>query len=167
MPATKIAAPSFATKIDVPEKDRSALVELLNARLADTTDLYSQVKQAHWNVKGSDFFQLHELFDTLAGEVYPFADKLAERATTLGGVAAGTVRMAAGNSTLPEYPSDAVNGQEHLKALIDRYAAYVANIRQAIDQADEHNDKTTADLFTEVSRAVDKHLWFLEAHLQK
>ena len=167
MPATKIAAPAFATKIDVPEKDRLALVELLNARLADTSDLYSQVKQAHWNVKGSDFFQLHQLFDTLAGEVYPFTDQIAERATTLGGVAAGTVRMAAGSSTLPEYPADAVSGQDHLKALIDRYSVYVANIRKGIDQADDHNDKTTADLFTEVSRTVDKHLWFLEAHVQK
>jgi starvation-inducible DNA-binding protein len=167
MPATKIAAPAFATKIDVPEKDRAALVELLNARLADTADLYSQVKQAHWNVKGSDFFQLHQLFDTLAGEVYPFTDELAERATTLGGVATGTVRMAAQSSTLPEYPTDAINGQEHLKALIERYSVYVANIREGIDKADDHNDKTTADLFTEISRTVDKHLWFLEAHIQK
>jgi len=167
MPATKIAAPTFSTKIDVPEKDRSALVELLNARLADTSDLYSQVKQAHWNVKGSDFFQLHQLFDTLAGEVFPFTDELAERATTLGGLAAGTVRMAAGNSSLPEYPIEATSGQEHLRALIDRYAAYAASVRKAIDQADDHNDKTTADLFTEISRTADKHLWFLEAHVQK
>jgi starvation-inducible DNA-binding protein len=167
MPATKIAAPTFATKIDVPEKDRQALIELVNARLADTSDLYSQIKQAHWNVKGSDFFQLHQLFDQLAGEVNPFVDELAERATTLGGVAAGTVRMAAEHSKLPEYPAEATTGQEHLRALIDRYAVYVAAVRKGIDDADDHKDKTTADLFTEISRTVDKHLWFLEAHVQK
>jgi starvation-inducible DNA-binding protein len=167
MPAAKtIATASFPTKIDIPEPDRHVLIQLLNERMADTADLYSQVKQAHWNVKGSDFFQLHELFDTLAGELFPFVDPLAERVTQLGGVAMGTTRMAASASSLPEYPADAVEGSKHLKLLIERYALYTAAIRKAIDTADDHNDKTTADLFTEISRAVDKQLWFLEAHVQ-
>jgi len=166
MPATKTAGTTFSTKIDIPEKDRLPVIELINARLADTADLYSQVKQAHWNVKGTDFFQLHELFDTLAAGVLPFIDELAERATSLGGVAMGTVRMAGASSTLPEYPLEAIDGQKHLKALIERYAVYTAAVRKAIEESDEHNDKTTADLFTEISRAVDKQLWFLEAHLQ-
>jgi len=54
----------------------------------------------------------------------------------------------------------------HLKALIDRYAKFTANIRKAIDVADEHRDKSTADIFTEISRTADKQLWFLEAHVQ-
>jgi starvation-inducible DNA-binding protein len=166
MTATKTAAPAFPTHIDLPEHDRQPLVELLNERLADTADLYSQVKQAHWNVKGPNFFQLHLLFDQLAGEVFPFIDLIAERATALGGVALGTARMAAASSTLPEYPVEATEGQRHLKALIERYAIYTANIRKAIDLADGHHDLSTADLFTEISRAVDKQLWFLEAHIQ-
>jgi starvation-inducible DNA-binding protein len=167
MPAAKtLAQITFPTKIDVPESDRQTLIQLLNERLADTSDLYSQVKQAHWNVKGSDFFQLHELFDQLAEELFPFVDALAERATQLGGVAMGTTRMAASASSLPEYPADVADGAKHLKLLIDRYAQYTAAIRKGIDTSDDHNDKTTADLFTEISRAVDKHLWFLEAHVQ-
>jgi starvation-inducible DNA-binding protein len=166
MTATKSVTPTFPTHIDLPENDRQPLIELLNARLADTADLYSQIKQAHWNVKGPNFFQLHILFDQLAGEVFPFIDLIAERATALGGVAMGTVRMAAENSVLPEYPIEAAEGQRHLKALIDRYSAYTANIRKAIDVADEHHDRSTADLFTEVSRAADKQMWFLEAHVQ-
>ncbi len=164
--AKAVAAPAFASRIDLPEKDRQPLIELLNERLADTADLYSQVKQAHWNVKGPNFFQLHELFDQLAGDVFPFIDLIAERATALGGVAMGTVRMASSSSTLPEYPADAVDGPKHLKALIERYAAYAGSVRKAIDTADGHHDKTTADLFTEISRTVDKQLWFLEAHVQ-
>ena len=101
MPATKTATATLPTHIDLPETDREPLIELLNKRLADTADLYSQVKQAHWNVKGLDFFQLHQLFDQLAGEVFPYIDLIAERATALGGVATGTVRMAAASSTLP------------------------------------------------------------------
>ncbi len=166
MPATKTALPTFPTRIDLPEKDRYPLIGLLNERLADTADLYSQIKQAHWNVKGLNFFQLHELFDQLAGEVFPFIDMIAERATALGGLAMGTARMAAASSTLPEYPVEATDGQKHLKALIERYAAFTSNIRKAIDVADEHNDKATADLFTEISRTADKQLWFLEAHIQ-
>jgi starvation-inducible DNA-binding protein len=166
MPATKTAPATFPTHIDLPETDREPLIELLNARLADTADLYSQVKQAHWNVKGPDFFQLHQLFDQLAGEVFPYIDLIAERATALGGVAMGTARMAAASSMLPEYPVEATDGQKHVKALIDRYAVFTANIRKAIDVADEHHDRSTADLFTEISRTADKQLWFLEAHVQ-
>ncbi len=167
MPATKRVTPVFSSKIDIPETDRHAIIALLNERLADTADLYSQIKQAHWNVKGMDFFQLHELFDQLAAEVLPFIDTIAERATALGGIATGTTRMAAANSTLPEYPTDIADGQQHLKALIDRYAVYTTNVRKAIDVADDHHDRDTADLFTQVSRDADKQLWFLEAHLQR
>jgi starvation-inducible DNA-binding protein len=165
--STKTAlAPTFPTKIDLPENSRQPLIALLNERLADTADLYSQVKQAHWNVKGPDFFQLHQLFDQLATELLPFIDLVAERATALGGVAMGTVRMEAAGSALPEYPTDATEGQRHLKALIDRYAVFAANVRRAIDVADERHDRSTADLFTEISRVTDKQLWFLEAHVQ-
>jgi starvation-inducible DNA-binding protein len=166
MTATKTSNPTFPTHIDMPENERQTLIELLNARLADTADLYSQIKQAHWNVKGPDFYQLHILFDQLAGEVFPFIDLIAERVTALGGVALGTVRMAAQGSALPEYPVEATEGQIHLKALVDRYAEFTTNVRKAIDVAGEHHDMSTADIFTEISRAADKQLWFLEAHIQ-
>ncbi len=166
MPTTKAATLTFPTHMDMPEGDRQPLIELLNGRLADTADLYSQIKQAHWNVKGPNFFQLHQLFDQLAAELFPYMDLIAERATALGGVAMGTARMAAATSTLPEYPVEATEGQRHLKALTDRYALFTANIRKAIDVADERHDRATADLFTEISRTADKQLWFLEAHVQ-
>ena len=166
MPATKTATTAFPTHIDLPESDRELLIELLNGCLADTADLYSQIKQAHWNVKGPTFFQLHLLFDQLAGEVFPYIDLIAERVTALGGVAKGTARMAAASSRLPEYPIEATEGQMHLRALIDRYAKFTTNTRKAIDVADERRDKSTADIFTEISRTADKQLWFLEAHVQ-
>jgi starvation-inducible DNA-binding protein len=165
--AVTTAIPPAATRIDIPEKERQALIEVINKRLADTADLYSQVKQAHWNVKGQNFYQLHLLFDQLAGEIFPHIDLLAERVTALGGVALGTSRMTAAGSTLSEYPADAADGHKHLNLLIDRFAVYAANLRKAIDFADEHHDKSTADIFTEISRTADKQLWFLEAHVQR
>ncbi len=155
----------YQSKIDIRLEDREPLVELINRQLADTFDLYSQAKQAHWNVKGINFFQLHELFDALAASIEPYVDMLAERVTALGGVAMGTVRMAAAQSTLSEYPSNISTGDEHLRVMTDRVAAYAKSTREALRHAGELNDPTTEDLFTEISREVDKNLYFLEAHL--
>jgi len=157
---------TFSTRIDIVDSSRDELVELLNARLADTFDLYSQLKQAHWNVKGSDFIQLHELYDTIAESVLEYVDTIAERATALGGLALGTARMAAAASTLDEYPADAVAGMDTVAAIADRLGVYGASVRAAIEAALELDDQDTADLFIEVSRAIDKHLWFVEAHQQ-
>ncbi len=74
--------------------------------------------------------------------------------------------MAAEHSTLPGFPTDAVESLEHVHALVDRFAQFAAHLRKSIDQADELGDKSTADLYTEISRVVDKRLWFLEAHIQ-
>ncbi len=164
--ATTPTTRTFATRINILEGSREELIRLLNARLADTFDLYSQLKQAHWNVKGSDFIQLHQLYDDLAGDVLEHVDMIAERATALGGLALGTARMAAAASSLDEYPADAVAGLETVAVIADRLSSYGALVRDGIDAAATLNDQDTADLFTEVSRSIDKHLWFVEAHLQ-
>jgi starvation-inducible DNA-binding protein len=162
----KTSARQFRTHIDIPVEARERLTQLLNQSLADTFDLMSQTKQAHWNIKGKDFYQLHLLFDEIAGELSGFVDEIAERVTSLGGYALGTARMAAENSDLPEYPTDAVEGRQHIAALVERFARYAAHVRASIDEAAGLGDQSTADLYTEVSRAADKRLWFLEAHLQ-
>ncbi len=157
---------SFRTNIDIPEKQRHELIDLLNQRLADAADLKSQIKYAHWNVKGMHFQQLHELFDEVAAHVEAHTDLIAERITALGGVAHGTARQAAAHSSLPEYQLEAVDGEEHLSAVITRVAKYANAVRGGIDSASRLGDQATADLFTEVVREADKDLWFLEAHLQ-
>jgi starvation-inducible DNA-binding protein len=156
---------SFPTRIDLPGETRQSSIKMLNQQLADTFDLQSQVKQAHWNVKGPTFIALHELFDKLAEELENNIDDTAERVTALGGVAMGTARMAAAQSRLPEYP-EAASGKEHVTALADRYAALAKSTRAAIDAAAKLGDAGTSDLFTQISRELDKNLWFLEAHLQ-
>ncbi len=159
-------ARTFKTRIDLPVAGREKLIALLNQQLADTFDLYGQSKQAHWNVKGPQFFQLHELFDDLAEELLEYVDLIAERATALGGTALGTIRMAGAVSRLAEYPLDAGGSMQHVEALAERFAALAATTRSAIAAADDLGDADTADLLTEVSRGLDKSLWFLEAHLQ-
>ena len=154
------------TKIDISKDTREQMVGLLNSRLADSLDLKSQAKQAHWNVKGIHFIALHELFDQVATEVEAFSDLIAERVTTLGGTAEGTVRVAAEKSTLHQYPLEITDGRDHVDALSSALADFGKRVRANIDEADEAGDMDTADLFTEVSRGTDKLLWFVEAHIQ-
>lgn len=156
----------FKTRNDLPVKTREKMTKLLNQQLADISDLHSQTYQAHWNVKGAGFYQLHILFEKLSDQLEEYIDLIAERVTALGGTAKGTVRMAAAASRLPEYPSNVVDGMPTVEALAVRYANVAATTRAAIDTADKAEDTGTADLFTEVSRGLDKALWFLEAHLQ-
>ncbi|MEO0409004.1 MAG: DNA starvation/stationary phase protection protein Dps [Cyanobacteria bacterium P01_A01_bin.135] len=162
---TKAAHRMYPTRIDLPAEVRTSVIEHLNKTLATTLDLKTQVKQAHWNVKGMNFYQLHELFDEMAGELEEYVDMVAERVTALAGTAMGTARLAASESLLKEYPYDIVTGHEHVVALAERYSTYAAHVRAAIDATDELGDQDTADLYTEISRTADMRLWFLEAHL--
>lgn len=156
----------YKTKIDLSEKTRRSVIVLLNLRLADAIDLQTQVKQAHWNVKGPQFIALHELFDKISDLVLEQIDDIAERVTSLGGIAEGTVAVAAKRSKLKNYPLNITAGKDHLFYLSTQLSVYGKAMRAAIDESDKLGDADTADLFTQISRAVDKYLWFLEAHLQ-
>ena len=156
----------FMTRNDMDMDTRQKVIGLLNTHLACTFDLMSQTKQAHWNVKGPHFIALHELFDALAEKLEKHVDTIAERVTTLGGVAMGTVKMAAKASLLDEYPADIAGGRDHVDALSMRYSALGKTLREGIAQTAKWGDADSADLLTNVSREVDMSLWFLEAHLQ-
>jgi starvation-inducible DNA-binding protein len=157
---------TFETRIDIKDESREQVIAILNARLADSLDIQTQTKFAHWNVKGNDFYQLHLLFDEIAEHLEDAVDLIAERATALGGRANGTVRQAAANSQIEEYEIDAIKGMDHVRALSDRLGSFANLCRQSIDQTDELGDKATADVFTEIVRQADKDLYFLESHIQ-
>ena len=162
----EIAETPFETRVSVDGRSRVELINLLNQHIADMFDLYTQTKQAHWNVRGIHFQQLHELFDDVAAPLPEFVDELAERAGTLGGYARGTARMVATHSRIPEFPEDVTEGVEVTRAVAERWGYYSSLVREAIDIADDLDDDVTEDLFTEISRAVEKNLWFIESHLQ-
>jgi starvation-inducible DNA-binding protein len=156
----------YETENDLPENRRSELNLLMNQRLADAVDLQMQMKQAHWNVKGPSFIGLHELFDKVDEAVESYVDMIAERIVQLGGIAEGTVRVAASRTRLPEYPLTVADGMAHVEAVARALSTFGAEARAAINAADELDDADTADLFTEVSRGIDKWVWFVEAHSQ-
>jgi starvation-inducible DNA-binding protein len=154
-----------ASHVNLPVDAREELIDLLNTLLATSIDLHWQVKQAHWNIRGKHFISRHELFDDLAKHAREQADEYAERAGTLGGYAEGTIRLATVNSQLPEYDLTAVDGDSHMRALVERFARYAASVRDGIHRSDELNDPVTADLLTRALGAVELDLWFLESHL--
>jgi starvation-inducible DNA-binding protein len=157
---------TFSTRNDLGAESRKKAISLLNQHLADTFDLMSQTKFAHWNVKGPNFIALHKLFDELAETLEEHVDEIAERVTALGGVATGTARQAAASSRVAEFPAGVHKGLDVVAALADRFAALGKTVRAAIDESDDFGEKDTADLFTQVSRDLDQSLYFLEAHLQ-
>jgi starvation-inducible DNA-binding protein len=156
----------YETENDLPRGARAELNTLLNQRLADAIDLQMQLKQAHWNVKGPHFIGLHELFGKVAEEVEDYVDQIAERTVQLGGIAEGTVRVAGTRSRLEEYPLDIADGAAHVEAVARAISTFGREVRISIDEANALTDADTADLFTEVSRGIDKWLWFVEAHTQ-
>ncbi len=157
----------YPTRIDIHPDKRSLAISLLNQTLSNTVDLKTQVKQAQWNVKGHNFYHLYILFEEIATQLEEFTDIVAERITTLGGHAFGTARVVADKSIIVEYPLDIVDGEDHVTALADRLAAYGRSLRVGIEQADQIGDISTQNLYIEISRPIDKVLWFLDAHLFK
>jgi len=154
------------TKNDLPIGDRASLTQLLNERLADLIDLGLQAKQAHWNVKGPNFIALHKLFDELAEEIEDYIDDVAERILALGGTAEGTLAAVTGRTKLLAYPLNITTGRDHVEAFSTALAMVARLVRAAIGHSDELGDADTADLFTGISRGIDKSLWFVESHLQ-
>lgn len=156
----------FRSIIGIPADKRERLVELLNKRLADSINLKTQAKHAHWNVKGKEFIALHQLFDVIASHCEEQSDLIAERVTALGGVAKGVAQLVVRNSGIPDYELDTILGEQHIRAVGKGIVSYATQLRADIELAEELGDKASADLLTEIVRTADKDLWFLEAHLQ-
>src|SRR6266705_7110922 len=161
-----MAGATYQTLNDLPESARGQVIDLLNERLADAIDLETQTKQAHWNVKGPQFIALHKLFDDIDEAVEEYVDLLAERVVQLGGIAEGTSAIVAERTELPQYPINISTGEEHVWALSNALANFGGRIRRAIDETDDLGDVDSADICTEISRGVDKWLWFVEAHAE-
>ena len=159
--------PDYQTRNNLPSNAKEVSIGILNARLADTIDLALLTKQAHWNIKGPNFTALHEMIDGFRTELDEHVDNIAERVVRLGGTALGTVQAVAGATALGPYPTDIHTTKAHLAALIERYGNAANSARPAINDTDAAGDADTADLFTAFSRALDKQLWFLEAHAQE
>jgi starvation-inducible DNA-binding protein len=157
----------YDTQNDLASNTKNVIVKMMNARLAEAIDLALLTKQAHWNVKGPQFIAVHEMIDSFRTEIDTHVDTIAERIVQLGGTALGTTQAVAKATPLAPYPTDIYTTKAHLHALIERYGKVANAARAAIDESNEAGDADTADILTAYSRALDKSLWFLEAHFQE
>jgi starvation-inducible DNA-binding protein len=155
----------YKTPSQLPESARTDLVRTLNERLADGLDLHSQIKVAHWNVRGPQFPALHPLFEQFANQLATHNDAIAERAVTLGGLAVGTARAVAKGSRLPEYPGETTRDLDHVKLLAERFETYLAGVRESRGLGEKLGDTDTVDLLTGVITEFEKNAWFLRATL--
>ena len=158
---------SHRTRNDLEDNAKKVSIDILNARLADAIDLALITKQAHWNLKGPRFIMIHEMLDGFRDLIDEHVDTMAERVVQLGGTALGTSQVVTGSTTLKPYPTDIYKIEDHLAALIEHYAAVANAVRRAIDETDDFFESETSEIFTAVSRDLDKSLWFLEAHVQE
>jgi starvation-inducible DNA-binding protein len=156
----------YRSPSQLSEDVRQRVVKTLNERLADGLDLHSQIKVAHWNIKGPQFASLHPLFETFALSLANHNDAIAERAVTLGGHVYGTVRHAAKTSRIPEYEQDTVHDLEHVRLLADRIESYLAGLRETRGVGEKEGDTDTVDLVTGIVSEFEKHAWFLRASLE-
>jgi starvation-inducible DNA-binding protein len=165
-PKTTTVKRMYKTRIALPDEAKAKVVEVMQERLAEALDMYSQAKFAHWNVKGDNFYQLHLVFDSVAESIFPQIDEIAERLTQLGGVANGTVRQAAMVSKIPEYNVELIAGMEHVCALADALGHYCKELREASDKIDDIGDEPTSDFFKQLVVEAEEQLYFLESHLE-
>ena len=161
-----ILSVTHPSSIHLAHRKRNKLAQALERQLAALQDLYSHVKQAHWNVRGPFFYARHELFDEVAGHLRGMVDDVAERIGALGFYANGTTRMAAHNTYLPPYDTAAASGQEHIQTLVRHFGRVERELRDLIPFSEALEDPITADLVTTLLGTLEKDLWFLESHLE-
>lgn len=147
-----------------PKENADPVAAMLNRTLASALDLKLQVKQAHWNVRGSNFVGLHELFDKVASDVDGYADEIAERVVQLGVEAHGRLQDVGSHSSLPAYPQGIHEGIDHIKAVEAGLQKLSAQVKRGIAECEERDDAVTADILTGVAGGLDKWVWMVSAH---
>lgn len=151
------------TKNVLPEGARVVVAEALEQLVYDTVDFWSQMKTAHWNLRGPRFLELHQFFDLLAQRLEKAADKISERAVQLGCHAQGTVRESAKCSRMPDFGQKLYDEKAAVPGLIRRYGIYTEWLKQATEVAFKEGDQVTANMLITMMEKFDKDLWMLEA----
>ena len=156
----------YKNRVALPDDVKKKVVDVKKKKMAAAFDMYSQAKFAHWNVKGLNFYQLHLVFDATAKVIFKQIDPIAERITQLGGVANGTVRMAAANSPIEPYQVESITGPQHLTALANALGKYCSELRDASDKIDDLGDEPTSDFFKQLVVEAEEEMYFIESHLE-
>ncbi|MFP4693200.1 MAG: Dps family protein [Halothece sp.] len=151
--------------IGIEEDDRQAIAEGLSRLLADTYSLYLKTHYFHWNVTGSMFHSLHQMFEEEYVELAQAVDDIAERIRTLGAVAPGSYSQFAELSSVSE-TRDVPSAQEMVRLLVEANETVVRTARSVFQAAERANDEATADLVTERMGTHEKTAWMLRSMIE-
>ncbi|MBO7332311.1 MAG: DNA starvation/stationary phase protection protein Dps [Alphaproteobacteria bacterium] len=147
------------------EQQKEKSIVVLNQFVTDFLCLALATKQAHWNMRGSNFISVHEMLDPFNEKLLEYVDLFAERAVQLGGTALGTAQEIVKVTKLSPYPTDIYATTQHLILLQQQYGEVANAVRQVVENGEA--DADTIDILTGASEDLDKFLWFIEAHLSE
>ena len=152
--------------IEIAENHTKEIARLLNTLLADEYVLYTKTRNAHWNVQGENFIELHKFFESQYDALDVIIDDVAERVRSLGHFALGTMKDFIAVTRLSEHNQDFSDQKHILQTLLDDHESLVRSIRKEILAAgDEFRDMGTADFMTGLMEQHEKMSWMLRAHL--
>ncbi|GAA2174262.1 DNA starvation/stationary phase protection protein [Arthrobacter parietis] len=143
-------------------KASKTLTDNMQAVLVDLVELHLQGKQAHWNVVGKNFRDMHLQLDEIIEDARLFADQMAERMRALHAVPDGRSAVVAKGTSLNEFPSGLVDTKDTVSMVVAMLEAAVGRMRDVHDQVDEE-DPTTADILHGFIEKLEQYAWMVDA----
>lgn len=158
---------AMPVNIGLSDKQREAVVRILNTVLADEFVLYVKSRRFHWNVEGPDFSELHELFERQYEQLGEIVDQVAERARALDGIAAGSLEEYLKLTRIKEEPGRNPDARGMIAALLADHETLIRCLREDLETCSkEHGDEGTMDFLTGLMQAHEKSAWMLRAYLR-
>ena len=153
--------------IGIEEKNRKAVIGLLQSVLANLSVIYSKTRNFHWNITGPRFHTLHLFLEEQYKELGEASDEVAERIRSLGGFSIGTMQEFIDKAELKEQPGVRPPSDGMIAALVQDHQKIIKGLREDIDKCDDdYEDTGTADFLTGLMEQHEKLAWMLRAHLE-
>lgn len=154
------------TNIGISDKNREAIVSILNVILSDEYLLYTKTRNFHWNITGPDFSEYHKFFESQYEALDGIIDETAERARSLGGRSLGTMTEFLKLTSLKEKPGVYPNAKKMIADLLNDHEVIIQKLRKDLAACSEkYQDMGTCDFLTGLMEQHEKMAWMLRAYL--
>jgi starvation-inducible DNA-binding protein len=152
--------------IEIAEKHLKEVALLLNTLLADEYVLYTKTRNAHWNIQGQNFIELHKFFESQYDALDIIIDDTAERVRALGHFALGSLKDFTAMTRLSEHNHDFSDQKHIIQTLLEDHESLIRSLRKDISTTSkEDTDLGTADFMTGLMEQHEKMSWMLRAYL--
>lgn len=153
-------------EIDITDKNRAAVADILNTLLADEYVLYTKTRNAHWNVEGPHFMDLHKFFEMHYEQLDTIIDDTAERVRALGHFSLGRLKDFLGVTHLAEDSGKFTDSRHIIQTLLNDHETIICSIRKNIDKVSTtYKDAGTTDFITGIMEQHEKMAWMLRAQV--